>query len=119
MTRRAQRPWVGWFAAAAPRRKAPRSARPRLVLAAALATALCAALVVSSLRLEIFRLRYALTEALHEEKALIEQRNSLEIEVARLRDPRRLKRLARERGFGLPERVIHLDASVDAEPAGR
>ena len=86
------------------------------MLAASLGAALCAALVLSSLRLEIFRLRYALAEALNEEEALLERRNALEIEVTRLRDPRRLQRIARERGFGLPERVIRLDEIAIAGP---
>jgi hypothetical protein len=75
------------------------------------AGALLAALALASLRLEIFRLRYALAEAVEVEQDLLQRRRELVVEVARLRDPRRLRRIARERGFGLPERVIQLEAS--------
>ncbi len=75
-----------------------------------MAGALLVALALASLRLEIFRLRYALAETLEVEQRLLERRRELVVEVARLRDPRRLRRLAGERGFGLPERVIQLEA---------
>jgi len=76
------------------------------------AGALLAALALASLRLEIFRLRYALAEAVEVEQDLLERRGALVVEVARLRDPRRLRRIARERGFRLPERVIQLEATA-------
>ncbi len=96
-------------------RRAP--APRRRPLAVALGVALAAALVLSSMRLEIFRLRYALGEALSEEEALLERRRALEVEVARLRDPLRLRALAEERGFALPERVIRLDPGTTGDGA--
>ena len=92
-------------------RRRRRERRRRLLVAAGIAGALVAALALASLRLEIFRLRYALAEAVAVEQELLERRRALVVEVARLRDPRRLRRIARERGFGLPERVIQLEAS--------
>jgi hypothetical protein len=96
-------------------RRAPRAARRRrerrrrLLVVGGVAGALLAALALASLRLEIFRLRYALAETVAVEQQLLERRRALVVEVARLRDPRRLRRIARERGFGLPERVIQLE----------
>ena len=87
-----------------------RQRRLRVLVAAGVAGALLAALALASLRLEIFRVRYALAEAVEVEQLLLERRRGLVVEVARLRDPRRLRRIAQQRGFGLPERVIQLEA---------
>ena len=79
------------------------------VAVAAFAGLLAAALGLSTLRTQIIDLRYRLAEAVHEERLLLERQRQLTVEVQRLRDPMRLRALARERGFIRPERVIHLD----------
>lgn len=71
------------------------------------------AIVLSSLgivafRTEILRARYELGDLVAEEALLRKERAALRVAVRRLRDPERLERLARERGFGPPERVLDL-----------
>lgn len=87
------------------------------------ATALVLALGLSSLRARIIELRYRAAEVLREERALEAERRELAARVQRLRDPKRLAALARERGFVRPERLQNLGAAVrpggDAGPAGR
>jgi cell division protein FtsL len=72
-------------------------------------------IVLSSLgivafRTEILRVRYELGDLVAEEATLREERAALRVAVRRLRAPERLERLARERGFGPPERVLDLSA---------
>jgi hypothetical protein len=83
--------------------------RPTGFVAALAVGALFAALLATSLRVEILRLRYALGEAVKEEASLLEQTRVLTVARRELRDPRHLRRLAEERGFVRPARVIRLD----------
>lgn len=84
---------------------ASRRARP---LGWLLAAAFACALAIAALRIDILRVRYALGEAVSEEKTLVQalRRESAELEA--LRDPARLAELARERGFARPDRVLEL-----------
>jgi hypothetical protein len=83
--------------------------RRRVWLPAALLGALLAAMGLAQLRMEIFRMRYALGEVDAQARKLQEQRSLLLAELERLRGPARLARLARERGFATPSAVIVLD----------
>jgi len=74
------------------------------------ATALAVALAFSALRSEIVDLRYRAADVLAEERALADTRSTLAVEVSELRDPQRLVRIARERGFVRPRRLILLEA---------
>lgn len=86
------------------------------VLALALpvtAGVVCAALLLSALRADIVRTRYALAKALSVEEALRPQENRLKLRLGQLRSPHRLHRLARELGLSRPAEVQQLPA---AEP---
>jgi cell division protein FtsL len=79
------------------------------------------AIVLSSLgivafRTEILRARYELGDLVAEETRLREERAALRVAVRRLRNPERLERLARERGFGPPERVLELASADEGAP---
>lgn len=95
-------------------RIAPRSRRR--VLAALLASALVAGLSLAALRIDILRLRYALADALEQEKQLLEERRVATAHLEGLRDPARLASLADARGLTAPARVI--DLAPDAPAAG-
>jgi cell division protein FtsL len=69
---------------------------------------LAAALVIASLRVSILRLRYQLSAAVTEETELLAQQREITVELRELRDPTRLRELAKEQGFVRPERVIQL-----------
>lgn len=84
-----------------------RGATPYLLSAAVLV-----GLAVVALRNDLIHMRYGLTAAMKEERALLEERRELTARVRALRDPARLSRLAEERGFVRPERVVKI------EPAG-
>lgn len=77
-------------------------------LPALLAGAMVAALGIAGLRTDLIRVRYALTEAVRAETELKQERRELLARVGALRDPARLQRLAAERGFVRPQRVIEL-----------
>ena len=79
----------------------------RSFVALLFATAVVTALGLSVLRNQILELRYRAAEVLREERALEEERRALAVRVRKLRDPKRLARLARERGFVRPERVVN------------
>jgi hypothetical protein len=97
---------LAWFGAASPRWAA---ARPRRSLRAlALAGGVAAALGIVTLRTEILRARQSLAERVAEEERLRGVRDELRVALRRLRHPDRLAALARERGFGPPERVLDL-----------
>lgn len=83
----------------------------------ALAACVLAALLLAALRVQVLRVRYELGRAVAEETRLLERQRAATVELGELRDPRRLRRLAEERGFVRPERVIELPA--DGAPAGR
>jgi hypothetical protein len=54
-------------------------------------------------------MRYGLSAAMKEERELLEERRELTARVRALRDPARLSRLAEERGFIRPERVVKVE----------
>lgn len=87
--------------------------RERRTLPLLVAGVVLAALALAALRIDLIRVRYGLAEAVSEQKALLEERRTLVARVRTLRDPARLARLARERGFVQPERVIELVSSED------
>jgi hypothetical protein len=105
-----QRELVGRDLAEPPRRA---TRRFRLRLPIALGT-IVAALLLVTLRVEILRLRYALAEVASEEQALLERSRRTTVRVRELRDPARLRRLATERGFGRPARVMSVELRGDA-----
>lgn len=84
-------------------------ARPLLWL---LLAAMTAALSLAVLRIDILRLRYALGEAIREEKTLAHQQREGSAQLESLSDPARLSAHAREHGFGRPERVIELRPAI-------
>jgi hypothetical protein len=60
--------------------------------------------------------RYALGEAIREEKALVQQQRQQTAALEGLRHPSRLVDLAHERGFAPPEHVIDLRSERGAQP---
>jgi hypothetical protein len=102
--RRAPRDMVGRDVAR-PLRGRPRGSRP---IAALLVGAMCAGLGLAALRIDILRLRYALAEAVKAERELLENQRVWTARQERQRDPARLAKLAAERGFSRPEKVIDL-----------
>lgn len=105
---RARADLVGRDLAEAPRRVRSR-ARLRLPIALG---AVAAALLLVTLRVEILRLRYALAEVASQEEELLARSRQVTVRVRELRDPARLRRLAAERGFGRPERVLSVELPV-------
>lgn len=83
-----------------------RPARPLAV--ALLAGLVLAGLGLAALRVDIFRMRYALAEAIETEQAMLSDQRVATARRESLRDPARLAELARERGFARPTRVIDL-----------
>jgi hypothetical protein len=73
------------------------------------AGAVCAALLLVSLRMDSIRLRYALADAVRVEQELLDQQRRLTVQVRHLRDPRRLEALAGELGMAPAACVIDLD----------
>jgi hypothetical protein len=107
-----RRDLVGRDLAERPRRTRRRSGlRLPLVLGA-----IAAALLLVTLRVEILRLRYALAEVASQEAELRERSRRATVEVMQLRDPARLRRLAGERGFRRPERVVTVELPRAAIP---
>jgi cell division protein FtsL len=76
----------------------------------ALLAILLAALALAALRIDIIRMRYRMTEAIHERTDLLEEHRELTAHVRSLRDPSRLARLARDRDLAWPEQVIEIEA---------
>ena len=95
----------------------PRSSARSRLLPVALVGALIAALCLAALRVDLIRQRYDLAEAMNTEKQLLEQKRLLTAQGRTLRDPARLARLAAERGFVRPARLIDIDSlAVAAGP---
>ncbi|MBW2361452.1 MAG: hypothetical protein JRG84_11155 [Deltaproteobacteria bacterium] len=69
---------------------------------------LAAALFLVALRNSILRVRYDLDTARQREIALMERKANATVRLRELRDPTRLKALAKERGFVRPQKVIDL-----------
>jgi hypothetical protein len=94
----------------------PRRVRSRAGLRLPIALGMIvAALLLVTLRVHILRVRYALAEVASREEALLEEKRRMTVRVRELRDPTRLHRLAAERGFGRPDRVLSL--ALPAPPA--
>jgi hypothetical protein len=89
-------------------------ARPLRVL---LVTAFACAFAIAALRIDILRVRYALGEAVSEEKALVLELRSRSAELESLRDPSRLAELAREQGFRRPDRLLVVAPQAADSPA--
>ena len=70
--------------------------------------AFACALGLAALRIDILRVRYALGEAIREEKALVQQQRQQIAVFEGLRNPSRLVDVAQRLGFAPPERVIDL-----------
>lgn len=89
----------------------PSLPRPRVrLLGWLLVATLVGALGLAALRIDILRLRYALGEAIEQEKQLGQLQRRHQATLESLRDPSRLAALARQRGFERPERVLELRA---------
>ena len=84
------------------------------------AIAFTCALALAALRIDILRVRYALGEAIREEKALVQQQRQQTAALEALRHPSRLVELAEKKGFAPPRRVIDLRRPVPVaiEPEG-
>ncbi len=72
------------------------------------AVAFACALALAALRIDILRVRYALGEAIREEKTLVQRQRHETASLEELRNPLRLVELAQKRGFAPPEHVIDL-----------
>jgi len=66
------------------------------------------ALALAALRIDILRMRYALADAVKQERSLTLQKSQHTAQVETLRDPARLAELAAELGFRRPDRVLEL-----------
>lgn len=77
-----------------------------------LLVALIAALGVSSLRIDLIRVRYAMATALDEEKALIAEQRRLIVRRRQLRDPTELAIRARSLGFRPATRIISMPEPI-------
>jgi len=77
-------------------------------IAGLVAIAFACALALAALRIDILRLRYALGEAIRQEKALIQEQRQQTAALEGLRNPSRLVEVAQRLGFAPPERVIDL-----------
>jgi hypothetical protein len=85
----------------------------------ALIGTLLAALCLAALRIDLIRQRYELAAAMREEKQLVEEGRLLTARMRSLRDPARLANLAKELGFGRPDRMIEIavpDVSAGSRP---
>jgi hypothetical protein len=92
--------------------------RTRILVPAVLGSVL-AALLLASLRVEIFHLRYSLAEAAAQEQELLERQRLMTVRARELRDPGRLRTLAEESGFVRPRRVLTLELGEPSpDPAG-
>jgi hypothetical protein len=72
--------------------------------------AFACALALAALRIDILRVRYALGEAIREEKALVQEQRQQTAVLEGLRNPSRLVDAAQRLGLAPPERVIDLRA---------
>lgn len=95
-------------------RRARANADWRRTGAAILVGLVLGGLLLVSLRMAILRTRYSLADALARETVLLDLERAASVELRELKDPRRLRRLAREIGFARAERVIELGTEVVA-----
>ena len=99
-------------------------ARSHASLIALAAVVLVGSLALVGLRSELLRMHYTSTELVKSEQQLQEVKQTLLVEMRRLRDPARLARHAQELGFVHPQRVIDIrepsqgdtPAAVSARP---
>lgn len=84
-----------------------------------IALGLAAGLTLTSLRTDIVRMQYALATAGAQEQELLDQQRRLTVAHRNLLDPSRLGRIAKQRGFARPERVIDLRDRPRIEVAAR
>ena len=77
----------------------------RRIAPAAITIAVVTALGVAALRVDLIRVRYGLADAVRHERSLLEKRRVVLAQVRALREPSRLAKLARKRGFVRPERI--------------
>jgi hypothetical protein len=74
-----------------------------------LVTGFLCAFAIVVLRIDILRVRYALGQAVSEEKALVQELRRESATLETLRDPARLAELARDRGFRRPDLILELE----------
>ncbi|MBW2269047.1 MAG: hypothetical protein JRH16_10740 [Deltaproteobacteria bacterium] len=86
----------------------------RRIAPAIIGISLVCALGVVAVRVDLIRVRYGLANAVRQERALLEERRGVLAEVRALREPSRLAKLARERGFVRPARIRTLAPPKDA-----
>ena len=91
----------------------------RRLAAPLIALGLAAGLTLTTLRTDIVRMQYALATAGTQEQELLDQQRRLTVAHRNLLDPSRLGRIAKQRGFGRPERVIDLSDGPRFEVAAR
>ena len=110
--------WIGIDFSGEKGSRRTRKLLPLLVLA------LIAALGISALRIDLIRTRYAMSDALAEEQALIAEQRRLIVRRRQLRDPVELAVQARERGFqpakqilSLPDPIIAGSMVIEAIPS--
>lgn len=72
--------------------------------AAVFAVCLTAALLLTTVRLEITKLRYGLNDTHRQREALAGEVARLEVQASALSSPRRIEELARKMGFVYPDR---------------
>jgi len=96
----------------APRRRGGRNA----ALVPVIAGIVLCALGLVWLRMDVVRMRYAAAEAVAEEQALLDRKQSVTVDLLRLREPTRLAEHARKLGFATPDHVVPL-SSVRVTPA--
>jgi hypothetical protein len=105
---------VGWVGRNLAGERDARPARARGGYGWLVATAVLLGLGAAALRSEIIHLRYELSAAMQQERALTQERREWTARVRALRDPSRLAKLARERGFARPARVVEAPAAAGA-----
>jgi len=105
-------PPAGWVGRSLAHERDERPARARGGYGWLVATAVLLGLGAAALRSEIIHLRYELSTAMQQERTLLQQRREVTARVRALRDPSRLAKLARERGFARPLRVLEAPAAA-------
>lgn len=96
-----------------------RSGIPTRVMVLVMVITALAGLGIVGMRSDVMRIRYALSEAMAEEKRLRVEHNLSTVEMRRLRSPARLSSLAQELGFRRPEGIIDLSMQPAASGNGQ
>lgn len=76
-----------------------------------IAATIAVAIAIAALRIDLFRIQYALGEVLEQERSLLEEQRALTVRKRQLRDPAVLERRAHELGFQRPVRLVDLPSS--------